>query len=153
MELYDMIKNITGKDNEEELEKAIAVVKNSLNGLTEERMCKVYSSYLLEELRARHIPVRLISTADLNLEYKHYFIMVPSNKIGGEYYLADLTFSQFRKEGTEFGDLETKGYQKIEDKELNDYLSIIENGELYGSYRTEEVFESSARIEYTNKKI
>lgn len=55
MELYDMIKNITGKDNEEELEKAIAVVKNSLNGLTEERMCKVYSSYLLEELRARHI--------------------------------------------------------------------------------------------------
>ncbi len=151
MELYDMLKNITGKNNEEELSKAIATVQKRLNGLTEERMCRIYSSFLLDELHKNSTPAHLINTLDLNMNYEHYFIMVPDNNIG--YYLADLTFSQFQKENKEFEQLMINGYQKIEDKELNDYLSIVGNEKLYGSYRVEEVFYTSPTIkqEQSNK--
>jgi len=116
-------------------------------------MCKVYSSLLLDELRKNHIPTRLINTLDLDLDYEHYFLMVPDNDNG--YYLADLTFSQFQKESEEFKKLREKGYQLIEDKELNDYLSIVGNDKLYGAYRVEEVFynQKKVEIEHSNKRL
>lgn len=124
MELYDMLKNISGKNNEELLKQAITNVKETLNGLTEERMCKVYSSFLLKELNNQHVPARLINTLDLGLNYEHLFVLVPSNDTG--YFLIDLTFSQFNKQSEKLNKLLVDGYQFIDDMSLNDYLNIIE---------------------------
>lgn len=83
MELYDLMKNIYGKNNEEELIKSISIVRQKLNNLVEERMCKVYSSYLFRELLKQHVPARLINTLDLGLDYEHVFVLVPKNEVGG----------------------------------------------------------------------
>ena len=123
MELYDMMRNIYGKNTEEELIKAISSVRETLNGLVEERMCKVYSSFLLKELNNRHIPARLINTLDIGLEYEHIFILVPFND--KNYFLADLTFSQFNKNPEQLNQLLTAGYQLIDNISLNYYLDVI----------------------------
>lgn len=73
MDLFDMMKNIRGINTEEMLDKSIEMVKTRLNLLTKERMCKVYSSYLLDELNNNHVPARLINSLDLGLSYEHYF--------------------------------------------------------------------------------
>lgn len=138
MQLYDMIKNISNRNNEEELKKAIIKVKQELNGLTEERMCKIYSSYLLNELRNNHISARLINTRDLNLDYEHYFVLVPRNEEG--YYLVDLTFSQFNEKEEQLNSLLKDGYQYMDDNILMYYLKIVENKKDLDNYYIDEIF-------------
>lgn len=141
MELYDKLKNITGKNNEEELVKSIAVVRDTLNGLVEERMCKVYSSFLLNELRKRHVPCRLINTSDLGLDYEHVFVLVPHNDNG--YFLSDLTFSQFSSNKEELEQLLVNGYQLMNDQSLKCYLDVISKRNLVDNVSLDEVFYSS----------
>lgn len=93
MDLYDKIKNIYGLNNEDGLIKAVTFTKKILSDLVEERMCKVYSSYLLGELKKQHIPAHMINTLDLGFQYEHVFVLVPSNYNG--YFLEDLSFTQF----------------------------------------------------------
>ena len=138
MQLYNMIKNISNKNNEEELKKAITKVKQQLNGLTEERMCKVYCSYLLNELRNNHIPARLINTRDLNLDYEHFFVLVPRNKEG--YYLADLTFSQFNEKEEHLIKLLKDGYQYIDNNSFMYYIKIVENAKDLDNYYIDDIY-------------
>lgn len=144
MELYNMLKNIYGKNNEEELKKSISIVKKELSNLTEERMCKVYNGYLLKELNKNHVPSRLINTIDLGLNYEHIFVLVPKNDNG--YFLADLTFSQFNITGKELNDLLNNGYQEINDQTLSLYLNIVEKNNKITFLSTDDVFYQ------TNKK-
>lgn len=126
MELYEMMKNISGRCNENVLIDAIDDTKNELNGLVEERMCKIYSSYLYERLKRQHISVRIINTLDLGIDYEHYFLLV-LNKMDG-YYLVDLTFSQFNVKDDTFAKLEDTGYQVLDDNFLNKYLYVVSLG-------------------------
>lgn len=126
MELYNRLKNILGRDNEEELIESISTVRESLNGLVEERMCKVYSGFLLNELRKRHVPARLINTLDLGFDYEHIFILVPSNNKG--YFLADLTFSQFNQKIEQLKQLLDTGYQLMDDTSFSCYFNVITKG-------------------------
>lgn len=137
MELYDIMKNISRIDIEEELIDAISITRSQLEGLTEERMCKVYSSYLQEELKKRHILARIINTIDLGLNYEHHFILISSND--SNYILADLTFSQFET-NTEFDQLLEKGYQYIDNKGLANYLSIINNKDITNQISVDNIF-------------
>lgn len=138
MELYSMLKNIYGKNNEDELKGAILRVRSELSNLLEERMCKVYNGYLLNELNKNHVPSRRINTLDLGLDYEHVFVLVPKNDTG--YFLSDLTFSQFNNKSFEFDKLLTDGYQEISDQELNYYLNIIEKNNNLEFLLTEDVF-------------
>lgn len=124
MDLFNKMKNIRGLNNEDELVRAISNVKNKLAGLTEERMCKVYSSYLLNELNNCHIPARLVNTLDLGLNYEHYFVLVSKNE-SERYFLTDLTFSQFKNNSDLFKSLLDTGYQSIDNDILNCYLRIV----------------------------
>lgn len=124
MNLFDMMKNIRGINTEEMLCKAIKMVKIRLRFLTKERMGRVYNSYLLNELNNNHVPARLINTLDLGLNYEHLFILV-SNNDRENYYLSDLTFSEFNDKSNLFNDLCNEGYQSIDDDLLNCYLRVI----------------------------
>ena len=141
MNLYDKIKNIYGLNNEEGLIKAITFTKKILSDLVEERMCKVYSSYLLNELKKQHIPAHMINTLDLGFNYEHVFILVPSNDDG--YFLADLTFSQFNKNITTLTQLLNEGYQLINDNSFRDYLSIVLNEDITEQISINDIFYSS----------
>ena len=101
MDLFNMMKNIRGINNEEELVIGISIVKEKLNDLTDERTCKIYSSYLVNELKGLHVPVRLVNTLDLGIDFEHHFVLVPSNEIG-DYFIVDLTFTQFNKDSDIF---------------------------------------------------
>lgn len=125
MKLYEQMLNINGLNIEEELTKSIATVKNELSGLTEERMCKVYSSYLYNNLLKKHIPAKLLSTLSFGFDYEHIFILIPDNS---EYYfLVDLTFSQFGIEDNTFKHLSKHNYQKIKKDGLELYFDVIFN--------------------------
>ena len=132
MDLFNMMKNIRGINNEEEIIKAINEVKKELNDLTEERTCKIYSSYIVNELKDKHVPVRLINTLDLGIDFEHHFVIVPSNDFG-DYFIVDLTFTQFNKDSDVFKDLINKGYQVLNDYSLNCYLRVVSNNE-YDQY-------------------
>ena len=124
MELYKLIKNIQGKNNEEVLKEKINVVRSKLNNLTEERMCKIYSTALYEELKSEHIPCRLVSTLDLGAIYDHYFVLIPDNDKG--YYVADLTYSQFNKDN--FPELLNNGYLYMNSELFNKYIHVVAYG-------------------------
>lgn len=83
MELYEIMTNINGKNPDIEIKKAIEKTITYFKGLTKERMCKVYSSALYDELVTYHIPCRLISTYDLGLDYEHVFVLISSKTITG----------------------------------------------------------------------
>lgn len=121
MDLFRIMQNIRGINIEEEIKNAIYMVRNVLRGLTKNQTCAIYSSYLFEEMKRRHLNVRLINTLDLNLNFEHYFILINNE---GEFYLADLTYEQFNNHN--FDNLLINGYMKINDNILNDYLNIIE---------------------------
>lgn len=122
MEL-DKIINIRNYDLEKEIIIAIKDVKLYLNGLVNERTCKIYSSYIYRELRKKHISVRMINTLDLGLDYEHIFLL--TLKDSNEYILIDLTFPQFKDISNIFLELKEKGYQLINDAIFNYYISII----------------------------
>lgn len=125
MDLYSMMRNIRGKNNEEGLIKAIQNVKKELIGLTEERMCKVYNGYLFNELVKNHIPAKLVNTLDYGYDYEHVFVLVLDNNEG--YFLADLTFSQFNIKDEYFNHLIKQYYQKVNNKDIELYLNTIFN--------------------------
>lgn len=120
MDLYNMMHNIRGLNIIEEIEIGINNVKKELAGLTDSQTCKIYNSHLLEELKSRHLQVRLINTLDLGFSYEHYFLIISGIN---EYFLADLTYNQFNNPN--FEDLKDKGYTKVNDILLKDYLSIV----------------------------
>ena len=49
-------------DQNKVINDSIKNVNNELNGLTKDRMCKVYSSYVYNELKKNHVLARLINT-------------------------------------------------------------------------------------------
>jgi len=122
MELYDYMKNIKRVNREEIIKECIINSKKNLNGLTNERMCKVYSSSVFQELNKKGIGARIINTVDLGFDYEHHFVLV--NDID-KYYLIDLTFSQFLINDNMFNELNSCGYIMVNDELLNRYLSFI----------------------------
>ena len=116
--LYDIL-DITG-NKEDKIKTCINTVKEKLKDLTENQTCKVYSSYLNEELKKNHIVNRIIRTGDF-APYDHHFILIP--KDGDNHYLLDLTYSQFNND--KFSDLITNGYTVVNKADLLIYLSIV----------------------------
>ncbi len=88
--LYDLL-NITG-NKEDKIKEAIKKTKNELHDLTENQTCKIYSSYLSNNLTSNHIVNKIIKTGDFS-SYDHHFILIPNDN--KSYYLIDLTYSQF----------------------------------------------------------
>lgn len=140
MELYKMISNISGKDNEKELIEAISSVRKKFQNIDEERMCRVYSGYLLDELHQRHVPCRLVNTKDIGLTYEHEFVLVANDEANGDYFIADLTFSQFKSELDYFQKLLIDGYQSIDREGLNCYLKIISKNTIKNSFSLDYMF-------------
>lgn len=152
MDLQSLIKNVYGKNTEEELKNSIASALNKLESLTKERMCKVYNGYLLNELHIRHIPSRLINTLDLGFNYEHVFTLIPINY--DNYFLADLTFSQFNYESSRFKQLIDNGYQLIDDTDISYYLAVVTNHEISFPISVDDIFHLSKLIvseEYSQK--
>ena len=87
MDLFEWSQNIMKVDQNKVINNSIKNVNNELNGLTKDRMCKVYSSYVYNELKKNHVLARLINTSDLGFDYEHQFILVPINKLTKDYYL------------------------------------------------------------------
>ena len=116
--LYDIL-NLTG-NKEDKIKSCIKKVKLELNDLVEEQTCKIYSSYVSDELYKNHVINRIIRTGDLS-SYDHHFVLVP--KDGDNYFLIDLTYSQFKNDT--FKNLLNDGYIVIKKDELNNYLRIV----------------------------
>ena len=120
MNLYQLL-NITNSNIEDLIKKSIDDTKIKLDGLTEQQTCKVYSSYLTENLRKNHVTNRLINTSDLGFQYEHQFNLVPIDL--KHYYLIDLTFSQFSS--LEFPELNENGFQLVDDSSFKKYLENV----------------------------
>lgn len=137
MDLFEWSQNIMKVDQNKVINNSIKNVNNELNGLTKDRMCKVYSSYVYNELKKNHVLARLINTSDLGFDYEHQFILVPINKLTKDYYLIDLTYSQFVKNMEDekiFTELLNKGYQKINNELWIKYLkNILKNNNVKSS--------------------
>lgn len=134
MSLYDKMLNISNKNIEEEIKNAILETKDELKGLDVDRMCKIYSSYLYENLKKRHVLAHIIDTKDLGFSFQHRFILV-YYKV---YYLIDLTYSQFNNNNILFSKLLNNGYQIIDNNTLMNYLKIISNENMF--VNIEEIF-------------
>ncbi len=120
MNLYSKMLNIQNIDTEDLIKSAISEVKNELQGLSPERMCLVFSSYLYNALLKRHLLVHMIDTHDLGTSYQHRFVVVYN---GINYYLCDLTYSMFQN--SLFPELLSNGYMKCDSNSLKSYLEII----------------------------
>lgn len=118
--LYNKILNIKQENTEEMIKDAINETKSILKSLPKEQMCLVYNSYLYNSCQKRHLLVHTIDTNDLNITYQHRFLIIYD---GINYYLCDLTYSQFKS--NYFIDLLTNGYMKLNNKDLQKYLQII----------------------------
>ena len=119
MELNDLL-NIRNINIEDTIKEVISSCKLELNGLTTNQTCKIWSSYIYEELRKRHVLVELLSTEDIEDAYIHYFNAIPYNC---NYYVIDLTFKQFNS--NELNYLSNNGYQLLNKEEQNKYLNIV----------------------------
>ena len=119
MNVYDLI-NLEESDKEKMIQEAIKETKRNLPGLTDGLTCKIYSSYMTEQLRKRHVVNRKIDTSDLNCPYSHVFNLVPIDE--KEYFLIDITYSQFQN--NDFEDLLKNGYTRVDNDRFNDYLEI-----------------------------
>ena len=121
MELSELMRNIRQANVEEEIKKAIEKIKLEYGNLITEQTCRIYSGLLYEELKSKHVPIRLVSTGELGLKYDHMFLIVNSSDI--MYYLIDLTYEQFKNNN--FEDLLKNGYKVINNQEINKYLEIV----------------------------
>ena len=65
----------------------------------------------------------IVDTDDLGFDYKHRFVLVPSDD--RTYYLADLTYKQFVKEDEVLNKLYNDGYEKIDNDKYRYYLSKV----------------------------
>ena len=120
MNVYDLI-NLNNIDIEESIKDTIFEVRNILKDLNKNRTCKVYSSYITDGLRRRHIVNRIVDSKELDCLYSHQFNLVPCD--GKDYYLIDLTYEQFNSE--EFPELIQDGYIKVDDNTFNRYLDVV----------------------------
>lgn len=114
------------KDNtpiEEKIKKSIEKTKIHLSDLTTTSTCMIYSSYLYSYLKKENVVCHIIDTNDLGIEYKHRFILIPNNE---NYYLVDLTFSQFGNTDI-LNDLSKNGYDLMNEEKWKIYLEIISN--------------------------
>ena len=137
MDLFEWSQNIAKINQSKVISNSIKNVNNELSGLTKERMCKVYSSYVYNELKKNHMLARLINTSDLGFDFEHQFVLVPINQLTKDYYLIDLTYSQFVKNIEDekvFTELLNKGYQKINNELWIKYLkNILRNNNVNSS--------------------
>ena len=122
MSLYNRMLNIKNIDYEEYIKKAILKTKTELSNLDIDRMCLVYSSYLYQNLLEYHLLAHIIDTQDLGFSFSHHFVLVYNSQ---DYYLLDLTYSQFLKKEKIFLNLLSDGYQKITNHEFNYYLKKV----------------------------
>lgn len=120
MNVYDLI-NLNNIDIEEAIKEIISDVRSELKDLDTDKTCKIYSSYVTEGLRRKHIVNRIVDSKDLDCLYSHRFNLVPAD--GKEYYLIDLTYEQFDSE--DFPELIQDGYMKVNDKTFNRYLDVV----------------------------
>ena len=120
--LYDLL-NISNKSIEDEIIDAIKKTKESLNGLTTYRMCKIYSSNLSSVLKKKNILHKLIDTSTKDMDYAHQFVIVPKNDDIS--YVIDLTFDQFGYNSL-FDEMYKNGYMVMNDYIYNMYLDYIE---------------------------
>lgn len=118
----EKITNIRGTNILEQMKDAIAATYKELNGLIDIQTCKIYSSYLYDELQKRHIPARIINTTYLGLSYEHAFVIVPNEN---KYYLIDLTFKQFNYKENDLSPLWELGFMEINNELLSKYLSVV----------------------------
>ena len=121
MDLNELMRNVRGIDKEKVLRESIDEVRNEFTNIVEKQRCKIYSGRLVEKLKEKHVPVRLINTMDLGYSYEHEFVLVPDSD--DNYFLSDLTYSQFN--ALEFPDLLEFGYERVNSDILNDYLGIV----------------------------
>lgn len=112
--------NILGLDKEEVIIDVINSIKNELKDLTTDRTCKIYSDYVSSYLRSKYILNRNIDTGEFGCDYSHKFCLVPKEE---DYYLIDLTYSQFNN--LEFLDLLIDGYMIVNKEELKRYIEIV----------------------------
>ena len=120
MNLYQLL-NITSSNVEDLIQKSIDDTKIKLEGLTEQQTCKIYSSYITENLRKNHVTNRLINTSELGFQYEHQFNLVPVDL--KHCYLIDLTFSQFPS--VDFPKLKESGFQLVADSDFKRYLEDV----------------------------
>lgn len=132
MELFDKILNINSVNKEDVIKECIKITNDKLNGLTKERMCKVYSNYIYNELKNKNVLSKIINTKDLGYKYEHEFVIVPINYNDKTNYLIDLTYSQFLNNNEAFNDLLNNGYQFVNEEDLKNYLktSLRENNDI-----------------------
>ena len=119
LNVYDLL-NLDGKTVEDKIRKSIDKTKEELSDLDTERMCMVYSGYLLDNLRREHAICRLVDTNDLGLDYQHHFILVNN---GDSHYLVDLTYDQFGDDS--FPKLLESGYEEFSDDKFRSYLKVV----------------------------
>ena len=129
LNVYDLL-NLDGKDVEDKIRKSIDKTKEELSDLDTERMCMVYSGYLLDNLRREHAICRLVDTNDLGLNYQHHFILVNN---GDSHYLVDLTYDQFGDKSLD--KLLSDGYDVIDDEKFSRYLKVVTKQESNSSVR------------------
>ena len=122
MDINDIL-NLDGVDINEKIVDAIDMSRVELEKLTTDLTCKLYSSAVKDNLNKKHVINRIINTKDLGLPYEHQFNIAYGN---GDYYLIDLTYKQFKS--ADFIDVLLQGYTKIDNDDLQDYLSIVGNG-------------------------
>lgn len=114
--------NLSGGDVESKIQSAIADTNEELDFLPIERTCVVYSNYLYNNLRKRHLVTRLVDTTDLGGDFMHHFVMVADDK--KSYYVADLTYGQFGEDKV-LKDLLENGYEKFNKDKWSYYMSRL----------------------------
>ena len=155
MELYDWMKNIRKTNVEEEIKNSIITTKEKLNNLTEDRTCFIYSSYLYEELKNKHIPARIISTKDLGYDYEHRFVLVSNEIEEDNYYLIDLTFSQFLQKNEKnplFLSLLENGYQEINNDLWTFYIEYVTGNQNEIPFSLDKIFYQDLNQESKERK-
>lgn len=125
MDLYNKLLNIKGENIASLISDAIKEVKSELKDLDYERMCLVYNSYLYKVLVKKHVLVHIIDTLDLGFTYNHRFLLAFD---GIDYYLCDLTYSQFAS--SSLSELLNSGYIKCDNQVLKTYLNIVGQKEI-----------------------
>ncbi len=134
MNISDLL-NLDGSNVEDKIVDAIDDVRVELKDLTTDMTCKIYSDYIKKSLTKKHVISRVVNTSDLDLPYEHQFNVVLDGI--DNYYLIDLTYSQFKN--SEFIDLLFQGFMKIKNKDFSRYLEIVGNGK--SDVKLEDLFE------------
>ena len=89
MEFSDML-NIGNKNIENIIKDSVSSVKRELDGLDNNQTCMIYSSYIYNFLKSKHVLCYIFDTyEDLKMNYQHRFVMVYD---GNKKYIIDLTY-------------------------------------------------------------